>query len=454
MKTQSINPATEEVIKTYEIFSKTKVQAAIEAVHDSFMKWRRISFKKRKALMKNAAKILRKNIESYAALMTQEMGKPITQAKTEIEKCAWNCEFFAENAQAFLQDEFVETDAKKSYVHFEPLGVILAVMPWNFPFWQVFRFAAPSLMAGNAVILKHASNVSGCALAIEKIFHEAGFPKNIFRTLIMPSSEIESVIGYPLVKAVTITGSSAAGENVASLAGKYLKKSVLELGGSDPFIVLDDADVFSCATTAAKARNINTGQSCIAAKRFIIFEKIADQFEKLFTEQMKNAVIGDPMDPKTQVGPMARADLLEALDLQIKESIKKGAKLLTGGFRLPRKGYFYAPTVLSYVKKGMPAYDEETFGPVAAIIRVKNLKEAVEVANDTPYGLGVSIWTKNSKKGELLAREIEAGAVFVNGIVKSDPRLPFGGIKQSGYGRELASYGIKEFVNIQSVWIK
>lgn len=404
--------------------------------------------------MKNAAVILRKNSDQYAGLMTEEMGKPITQAKAEVEKCAWCCEFYADNAEKFLEDEIVQTDASKSYIRFEPLGVILAVMPWNFPFWQVFRFAAPTLMAGNTAVLKHASNVSGCALAIEKIFEEAGFPKNVFRTLLVPSKNIESIIGNPNIAAVTITGSSSAGKSVASLSGKYLKKCVLELGGSDPFIVLDDVDVESCAVTAAGARIINTGQSCIAAKRFIVLEKIADQFEAAMVKKMESMVIGDPMDSKTEVGPMAREDLLLNLDKQVQDSIKKGAKLLIGGKRLNREGYFYAPTILSNVTKGMPAYDEEIFGPVASIIRVKDVEEAITVANDTIYGLGASVWTKDQKKGEEIAKQIQAGAVFVNGIVKSDPRLPFGGIKQSGFGRELGTYGIKEFVNVQAVWTK
>lgn len=453
MKLSSVNPATGKVIKTYATFSKTKIFQTIKVCEETFQKWRKTDFQTRGKLMRNAAKILRKNIDVYATLMTKEMGKPITQSKAEIEKCAWNCEYFAENAEGFLQDAPIKTEAKKSYVHFEPLGVIFAIMPWNFPFWQVFRFAVPTLMAGNTAVLKHASNVSGCALAIERIFQKAGFPRNVFRTLLIPSSKIEDIIAHRSVRAVTITGSSAAGRNVAALAGKYLKKAVLELGGSDPFIVLDDVNVFSCAKIASQARNLNSGQSCIAAKRFIVFEKIAKKFEELFAKYMESAVIGDPMDPKTQIGPMAREDLLKNLDRQVKESVKKGAKLLAGGKRLNRPGYFYTPTVLSHVKKGMPVYDEETFGPVAAVIRVKNAKQAIAVANDTFYGLGASIWTKDRKHGEKFTREIEAGAVFVNGIVKSDPRLPFGGVKESGYGRELSSYGIKEFVNIQSVTV-
>lgn len=458
MAIQSVHPATGEIIKTYQEHSQKERERILENVHKVLDAWRKVSFGERARLMKNAAATLRKNVDSYASLMASEMGKPITQAKAEVEKCAWNCEFYAENAEKFLQDEMIQTDAAKSYVHFESLGVILAIMPWNFPFWQVFRFAAPALMAGNTAVLKHASNVSGCALAVEKIFQEAGFPEDIFRTLLMPSSEMETIIGSPFIQAITLTGSSVAGRSVASLAGKYLKKCVLELGGSDPFLALDDVDVLACAKTAASARTINSGQSCIAAKRFIVLQKIADQFEEAYVEKMESLIIGDPMDPKTEVGPMAREDLLEALDKQVQNSIKKGAKLLTGGKRLSegvlKRGYFYAPTVLTNVKKGMPAYDEEIFGPVAAIIRVKDEEEAIRVMNDSSYGLGASIWTKDIVKGENLARQVEAGAVFVNGMVKSDPRLPFGGIKESGFGRELGSYGIKEFVNIQTIWIK
>ncbi len=455
---QSLNPATGKAIKEYKEFSFKQTEEVLQKTHKAFSGWKTLSFAERGKFFKNAALALRKNAANYAALMTSEMGKPITQAKAEIEKCAWNCEFYAENAEKFLAPETVATDASKSYVRFAPLGTVLAIMPWNFPFWQAFRFAAPVLMAGNTAVLKHASNVSGCSLAIEKVFQDAGFPKDVFRAVLVSSDNIEMLISHAGIRAVALTGSSAAGRSVASLSGKYLKKTVLELGGSDPFIVLDDADIGACALSAVSARILNSGQSCIAAKRFIVLEKIADEFEKTYAEKMENLIIGDPMDPKTEVGPMAREDLMHTLSAQVQESVKKGAKLLTGGAALTdgkfNGGFFYAPTALANVQKGMPAYDEEIFGPVAAIIRVKNVEEAVVVANDTQYGLGASVWTKNSAFGEEIAKQIEAGAVFVNGIVKSDPRLPFGGIKESGYGRELASYGIKEFVNIQSVWVK
>jgi succinate-semialdehyde dehydrogenase/glutarate-semialdehyde dehydrogenase len=386
--------------------------------------------------------------------MTEEMGKTIVSAEAEVVKCAWVCDHYAENGAAWLAPERIKTDASDSFVRFDPLGPVLAVMPWNFPFWQVFRFAAPALMAGNVALLKHASNVPGCALAIEQIFLEAGAPEGVFTTLLTGNKAVEQVLESPIVQAVTLTGSDPAGRAVAAKAGSLLKKTVLELGGSDPFIVLADADPEEAAKEAAKARCINNGQSCIAAKRFIVQEPLADRFEQAMTREMAALKVGDPMDRATDVGPLAREDLLHDLDRQVKETVAKGARLLTGGERLPGRGYYYAPTVLARVEPGMVAFDEETFGPVAAITRAKSVEHAVELANRSKFGLGASLWTKDLDRARELARQIEAGAVFANGMVKSDPRLPFGGIKTSGYGRELSHYGLREFVNVKSVWIR
>ncbi len=454
MSIASINPATGELIKSFEEFSEEKIFSIIEDVQKDFEQWRKVPIKERSKLMFKAAEVLRANKRKYGEIMTLEMGKPITQAIAEAEKCAWVCEYYAENAEKFLTPEFIETDASESFVRFDPLGIILAVMPWNFPFWQVFRFAAPALMAGNAGILKHASNVPMSALAIEEVFREAGFPENLFRTLLISSKPVPKIIKHPFVKAATLTGSEPAGSKVAELAGKEIKKTVLELGGSDPFIVLEDADIDEAATVGVTARLINNGQSCIAAKRFIYVEKIADEFEAKFVEKMKSIKIGDPMDETTELGPIAREDLLLELHEQVQTSVKQGAKILTGGERLPREGAFYPATVLADVKKGILAYTEELFGPVAIFIKVKDEAEAIQVANDTDFGLGASIWTKNIERAKKLVPEINSGSVFVNGLVKSDPRLPFGGVKRSGYGRELSHYAIKEFVNIKTVWIK
>ncbi|NOX17869.1 MAG: NAD-dependent succinate-semialdehyde dehydrogenase, partial [Chlorobi bacterium] len=420
----------------------------------TFLEWRRTTFAERSKLMFNAAKVLRDNVKKYGEIMTLEMGKPIKQSYAEVEKCAWVCEYYAENAEKILQKEFIETDASESFVRFDPIGVVLAVMPWNFPFWQVFRFAAPALTAGNVGLLKHASNVPMSALAIEEVFREAGFPENAFRTLLIGSKPVSKVIEHPLVKAATLTGSEAAGQNVASACGNKLKKTVMELGGSDPFIILSDADIEEAVSVGVTARLINNGQSCIAAKRFIMVEDIADEYEKKFAEKMEKIKVGDPMNEETELGPLAREDLLEELDWQVRKSVESGAVVLTGGKRLDREGAFYPPTVLSNVKEGMPAYSQELFGPVAIMIRAKDEADAIRIANDTDFGLGASLWTKDAEKGKRLAKEIESGSVFINGLVKSDPRLPFGGIKVSGYGRELSHYGIKEFVNIKTVWVK
>jgi len=454
MGLQSINPATEEVLETFDEVSQEELSSTIKAVGEAFGRWRETSFRERSGLMGKAAGVLREKKEEFARMMALEMGKPISQGRAEAEKCAWVCEYFAENAADFLEDEIIESDAGKSYVRFPPLGPVLAIMPWNFPFWQVFRFAAPALMAGNTGLLKHSNNVSRCALSIEEIFRDAGFPENVFRTLMIDIPMVEQVIGNPAVKAVTLTGSELAGRKVAEKSGSVLKKTVLELGGSDPFIVLDDTDLPACAGAAAKARAVNSGQSCIAAKRFIVADSVADDFLDLFKESMEALAVGDPLKEETQVGPQAREDLMLGLHSQVRRSLEKGARLVTGGEPLEGPGFFYPPTILEEVRPGMAAFDEEVFGPVAAVTRVRDEEEAVEMANLTPFGLGAALWTDDREKGERLARRIEAGAVFVNSLVASDPRLPFGGIKASGYGRELSHYGIKEFVNIQTVYIK
>lgn len=451
---QSINPATNQIIESFEEMTLTEIQHVLSHVQNDWLLWRETSFAHRSVLMKNAASVLRKNKSKYAVIMTNEMGKPISQSDAEVEKCAWVCDYYADHTEKILSDEIISTDASQSFVRFDPLGIVLAIMPWNFPFWQVFRFAAPALMAGNAGVLKHSSNVMRCALSIEEIFREAGFPEHLFRTLVIGSSLVNDVIADDRIKAVTLTGSEAAGSKVAEFAGKHLKKTVLELGGSDPFIICADANIQEAATVAATARCLNTGQSCIAAKRFIVVESVADQFEKYFVDEMKNKIVGDPMDRKTDIGAMAREDLLNELDEQVQTSVKMGAKILCGGKRLNKTGVFYEPTVLTNVTREMPVFNQETFGPVAAVIRANDDEDAIAIANDCAYGLGASLWTEHTAKGKMLARKIESGSVFINGLVKSDPRLPFGGIKKSGYGRELSHYGIKEFVNIKTVWIK
>ncbi len=450
---KSINPATNKVLREYDEHSADQINEIIDQVDDTWLKWRETDFAHRSDLMRKAAEYLRNHSEEYARLMALEMGKAVTEGRAEIEKCAWVCDFYAENAEKFLADEIMNSDASKSYVAYQPLGTVLAVMPWNFPFWQVFRFAAPALMAGNTGLLKHASNVPGCALAIEEVFREAGFPEHAFRTLMISSRLVEDVIVNPKVKAVTLTGSEPAGSAVASVAGRELKKTVLELGGSDPYIVLDDADIPSCVATASKARMINNGQSCIAAKRFIVDESKLSEFEDGMTRMMESLTVGDPLKQDTQIGPMARADLRDELHEQVRQSLEKGGKLLTGGKLMEGPGAFYPPTVITNVKKGMKVYDEETFGPVAAIIPVKNEEEAIEVANDSEFGLGGSVWSRDIGRAENVARRVVTGAMFVNGMTKSDPRLPFGGVKKSGYGRELSIFGIREFVNVKTIWI-
>src|SRR5712692_8692873 len=449
----SVNPATGEILASFEPHTADQVDEALGQAQDAFLAWRGRSFAERAVPMHRLAAILRERADRYAKLMSLEMGKPVTEARAEIEKCAGGCDFYAEHAARYLADQPVTSNARTSYIAFEPLGIVLAVMPWNFPFWQVIRFAAPALMAGNAAVLKHASNVPQSALAIEEAFRDAGFPEGLFKTLLVSGSAIEPIIADHRIRAVTLTGSSDTGSRIAELAGRALKKTVLELGGSDPYIVLADADIEAAATTAVRARNQNNGQSCIAAKRFIVVESVAADFERRFAKGVEDLVVGDPMDPKTQVGPLARRDLLDTLERQVEESLRAGARVLTGGERISGKGYFFRPTVLTNVTRDMAAFREETFGPVAAVVRVGDADEAVRAANDSAYGLGASIWTRDAGSGERLARRIESGSVFVNGMVASDPRLPFGGIKRSGYGRELSAFGAREFTNVQTIWI-
>jgi len=451
---ESISPMTGQVLERFVEYSPAQVTQIIEQVQDAWPAWRRTSLEHRSQRMRALADELRRDQQRLACLMAEEMGKPLGEGRAEIEKCAWVCEHYADHAAAYLAPQAVVSDAGRSQIAFRPLGAILAVMPWNFPFWQVFRFAAPALMAGNVGLLKHASNVPRCALAIEKLFERAAFPPQVFRTLLIGSAQVDEVLGHAAVRAVTLTGSDLAGRKVAAKAGALLKKSVLELGGSDPFIVMPDADLTEAAAQGARSRCLNAGQSCIAAKRFIVFDEVYGEFLSLLKQSMAALKVGDPLLETTQVGPMARGDLRQELHAQVQESLAAGAELILGGQPLPQAGYYYPPTILAGVAPGMPAYDQELFGPVAAVIRVFDEAQALAVANDTLFGLGASIWSGDSQRAEALAAEIEAGAVFVNGMVKSDPRLPFGGIKESGYGRELADYGIREFVNVQTVWVR
>ncbi|MDQ6721976.1 MAG: NAD-dependent succinate-semialdehyde dehydrogenase [Candidatus Dormibacteraeota bacterium] len=450
---RSIDPANGKELATFPELDAADIETAVDRAWGSRHAWRDAGLDLRTALLRSVAGVLRAEKPRFAALMTSEMGKPIVEAEAEVEKCAWTATWIADNAARLLADEPVESTATKSYIRYQPLGVILAVMPWNFPFWQAFRAGLPALAAGNVMLLKHSSNVPQCALAIEDVFREAGVPKGVFQTLLIGPGPVESIIADRRVAGVTLTGSEAAGELVAAAAGKALKKSVLELGGSDPFIVLEDADVKAAATVACRARNQNNGQSCIAAKRFIVAEPIAEEFEERFSSAVAALKVGDPMDRANQVGPLARADLVNDLERQVKESVKKGARVMTGGKRLDNGGNFFEPTVLAGVRPGMPVYNEETFGPVAAVIRVHDAEDALRVANDTDFGLGSSIWTSDVERGQKLAERVEAGLVFVNGMVASDARLPFGGVKRSGYGRELSSHGIREFTNVQTVWV-
>lgn len=455
MSLQTIDPTTGLTVRDYAEMDPHTVSAIIDTAHNTQMQWRETTYSERAALMRNAARLLDQHAQEYARLMAEEMGKPIAGGEAEIEKCAWVCEYYADQADVFLADEAIASGASASWVAYRPLGVVLAVMPWNFPFWQVFRFAAPALMAGNAAVLKHGSNVCGSALAIEALFREAGFPQDLFRTLLIGSGQVAAVIEHPSIKAVTLTGSTAAGRAVAAKAGEQLKKTVLELGGSDPYLILDDADVEAPATTCAASRLINSGQSCIAAKRFIVVQPHLQRFEQLMVEKMSAARMGPPTEDGVLIGPQARTDLRDELHAQVRDSLVAGARLLCGGEVPEGPGAFYPPTVLTDVGAGMPAYAEELFGPVAAIIPVADEDEAIHVANDSVFGLGAAVFTADVERGKRIAADrLEAGACFVNDFVKSDPRLPFGGIKQSGYGRELAQFGIREFVNIKTIYVK
>ncbi len=459
MAIASINPATTETLQTFEPLSQRQLDDKIRLARETFHSYRRTSFADRAQMMLRAAEILEAEKKDFARVMTLEMGKPINSAVQEAEKCAWVCRYYAENAERHLAREIVETNASDSSVRFQPLGVVLAVMPWNFPFWQVFRFAAPGLMAGNVGLLKHSSNVPQCALAIEDIFRRAGFPEGAFQTLLIGSDQVQLVLEDSRVAAATLTGSEPAGRSVASIAGKQIKKTVLELGGSDPFIVMPSAHLEAAVTTAVKARTINNGQSCIAAKRFIVHTQIYDEFEKRFVEIMKQLRVGDPLIESTDIGPLATEQILKDIVEQVQVSVAGGAKILTGGQKFKAegnlaRGYFYEPTVLVDIPKGSPAYQDEIFGPVASLFRVANIDEAIELANATPFGLGSAAWTNEDAEQDRFIEGLEAGTVFINGMVASDPRLPFGGIKHSGYGRELGVFGIREFVNIKTIWIK
>ncbi len=454
----TINPSTGRKIQSYRLMTDHQIKSILSQTQQVFLEWRMWDFERRAQVLKKAAQILRGQKDIYARLMAEEMGKPLTQGQTEIEKCAWVCDFYSDEAKKFLSPEIIPTEAKKSFVTFQPLGVIFAIMPWNFPFWQVFRFLAPALMAGNTAVLKHSPNTTGCAWAMEKILKEAGdltgAPAGLFRTLVISVEQAAQVIAHPLVKAVTLTGSTRAGKDVASKAGAVLKKTVLELGGSDPYLILEDADLAAAAQICASSRLINCGQSCVAAKRFIVVQPLKKRFEELFVEQMKSFKMGDPFAEGIQLGPMARFDLRDQLHRQVLESVRKGAKLLLGGVIPNNPGAFYPATVLTDVRKGSPAYEDELFGPVASIISAQDEQQAAAIANQSPYGLGAALFTRDLNKGERLAADvIEAGCCFVNTSVKSDPRLPFGGIKESGYGRELSSFGIREFVNIKTVYV-
>ena len=451
MKFKTINPATEETIAEFSTLSKEEVLEAAERSHSAWKDWRKVDISERSDYFRKLAKVLKNNKERYARLMTLEMGKPIKQSLAEVEKCAWCAEFYADNAGKWLENEIVQADGKKHFVSFEPLGVILSIMPWNFPFWQAFRFGIPTLIAGNASILKHSNHVPQCALAIEEAYIEAGFPQNVFKTVVTDHESVAELVKSDLVQGVSLTGSTAAGARIAELAGKNLKRVVLELGGSDPFIVLDDADIESAARNAVAGRTLNSGQSCIAAKRFIVMKNVAEEFSGKFAEYTSSLVVGNPMDLKTDVGPLVNKDGLLQIESQVHDAVSKGARILAGGKRLERKGFFYMPTVLGNVKEDMRVVTEEVFGPVAPIIIVENEEGAVEIANNTEFGLGASIWTRDESKGLQIAKQLEVGDVFINSIVKSDPRMPFGGVKKSGIGRELSKYGWKEFVNVKGI---
>lgn len=454
MPLASINPATGETIRDYETVSDADAARLVDTAHEAYLSWRETPLGVRAAALASAAALLRKDAPALARLMGEEMGKPVTQALAEIEKCAWGCDYYAEHGAAMLEPEIIATDAHKSFVSYRPLGVVLAIMPWNFPFWQTFRFAAPNLLAGNAGVLKHAENVTGCALATEDLLLRAGFPKGLFQVLRIETSQVEGVLDHPHVAAATLTGSTRAGRAVAAQAGARLKKTVLELGGSDPYLILEDADLEGAVHACAVGRLQNSGQSCIAAKRLIVVTPRYDAFAEALLARLAAQRLGDPTDPTTDLGPLARLDLRDTLHEQVTQSVAAGAKLLLGGTLPDGPGAFYPPTLLGDVTPGMPAFDEETFGPVAALVRAADEEDAIRLANRTPYGLGAAVFTRDRAHGERIANErLEAGNCFVNAFVKSDPRLPFGGVKRSGYGRELALAGIREFVNVKTVYI-
>jgi succinate-semialdehyde dehydrogenase/glutarate-semialdehyde dehydrogenase len=453
MAIATTNPATGQVLRTFEPLSASAIEAKIQRAAETFPKFRKLSFADRATMMRQAANILESESEAIGRLMTTEMGKTLKSAIAEAAKCAWVCRYYADNAQRFLADEVVETTAKKSFIRYQPLGVVLVIMPWNFPFWQVFRFIAPGLMAGNVGLLKHASNVPQCALKIEEVLLRAGFPEGAFQTLLIGASQVDAVLNDSRVAAATLTGSEGAGVQVGVSAAQRIKKVVLELGGSDPFIVMPSANLDAAIATAVDARIVNNGQSCIAAKRFIVAESIADAFEQGFVNRMKQLKVGDPMDPQTELGPLSTSDAVTSLHAQVQKTIGAGARALTGGRPMERPGNYYEPTVLTDIPKDSPAYREEFFGPVASVFRVKNIDEAIELANDSRFGLGASAWTNDPTEQDRFENEIDAGMVFINKMVASDPRLPFGGVKSSGHGRELGVHGIREFTNIKTVWV-
>jgi succinate-semialdehyde dehydrogenase / glutarate-semialdehyde dehydrogenase len=454
MAIATINPATGQLLKTFEPLSDAQLELKLQKAADTFLSYRKVPFAERARMMMKAAAILETEKETFARMMTTEMGKTLRSAVDEAAKCAWVCRYYAENAERFLADEMVQTSANRSYIRYQPLGAVLAVMPWNFPFWQVMRFAAPALMAGNVGLLKHASIVPQCALMIEDIFHRAGFPDGAFQTLLVGSQKVERILGDPRIMAATLTGSEGAGIEVGVGAAKRIKKVVLELGGSDPFIVMPSANLETAVATAVKARIFNNGQSCIAAKRFIVAEAIADRFEREFAEKMAALKVGDPFDEQTELGPLSTPDGVADLDRDVQKTVRAGAKVLTGGQPLDRPGNFYAPTVLTNIPKGSPAHREELFGPVASVFRAKNLDDAIRIANDSRFGLGASAWTNDKHERERFINDLESGMVFINRMVASDPRIPFGGVKWSGHGRELGVHGIREFTNIKTVWIE
>ncbi|MGH7313721.1 MAG: NAD-dependent succinate-semialdehyde dehydrogenase [Candidatus Rokuibacteriota bacterium] len=450
----SVNPATGETLRVFEPLRPSDIEARIARAAQAYRPWRRTPFAERARLLKHVADILDEQRAAFGRVMTTEMGKPLKAAIDEVARCAWGCRYYAEHAAALLADEPAPVEGAKAFVRYEPLGPILAVMPWNFPFWQVFRFAAPALMAGNVGLLKHAANVPQCALAIEHIFRQAEFPEGVFQTLLVTTDQVGGIIADDRVVAVTLTGSERAGSEVARQAAARIKKSVLELGGSDPFIVMPSADLEDAVRTAVRARVVNNGQSCIAAKRFIVAEPVADEFERRFVEAMRRLRVGDPLDPSTDVGPLATEEILAGLDAQVRRSVAAGARVLTGGQRLERPGNYYAPTVLTDVPRGAPARTEELFGPVATLLRARDVEAAIDLANETTFGLGCSVWTQDRAEREHFIGNLEAGVVFVNAMVASDPRVPFGGVKRSGYGRELGVHGLREFVNVKTVWIQ